>query len=363
MLEDKCEQENNAQNTANETVSEAETNIVYSSEWLKSNTSISGWLSFFLFAIIVGGLISAIYPIATFNVADYANNFCLGAVDIVTGIFMLVVAVYTVFAFTKRKPNAVFWGRTYVILVFLTNIFVLISGSTEDTGLQSASRSFKSAIWGIVWFLYLAYSNQVQRIIPKTFRKASKKDWGILSGIIILPVFLYCVGYAQIASLVNLRSAQEAELRKTVLANDERTDGRVIFTIPDGFECESEDVNVEGVDITLFSISNDYIGNGNMCADYDTDKSESNFDDYWENWKDEDASIYGTEDVARGIKQINGNDCLYRVTKHNIDGVDVYWRFYLLFDAETEKVFVASLYDTNISTSYVDELLESVRFK
>ncbi|MCD8235208.1 MAG: DUF2569 family protein [Prevotellaceae bacterium] len=361
MLEEKCEHENNAQSVANETVSE--TDVVYSSEWLRFNTSVSGWLSFFLFAITAGGLISAVYPIATFNAADYANNLCLGAVDIITGIFMLAVAVYTVFAFTKRKPNAVFWGRIYVILVFLTNIFVLISGSVEDTGLQSASRSFKSVIWGVVWFLYLANSKQVQRVIPKTFRKTSKKDWGILSGIIILPVFLYCVGYAQIASLVDIRSAQEAELRKTVLASNERTDGRVIFTIPDGFECESEIVSVEGVDITLFSISNEYIGNGNMCADYDTDKSESNFDDYWENWKDGDVNIYGTKDVARGMKQINGNDCLYRITKHNVNGVDVYWRFYLLFDAETGKVFVASLYDSSISANYADELLESVRFK
>ena len=38
----------------------------------------------FLIAIILGGLFSAIYPIATFNASDYAGNFCLGAVDTVT---------------------------------------------------------------------------------------------------------------------------------------------------------------------------------------------------------------------------------------------------------------------------------------
>ena len=90
----------------------------YTREWLKSNTEIHGWLSFFFFAIILGGIISAIYPIATYNAADYGYNGWLGAVDVFTGLSMLGIAVYTVYAFTHRKPNAVFYGRFYVILVF-----------------------------------------------------------------------------------------------------------------------------------------------------------------------------------------------------------------------------------------------------
>lgn len=38
------------------------------SESLLETTRIHGWLSFFLFSIFVGGLVSAIYPIITFNI-------------------------------------------------------------------------------------------------------------------------------------------------------------------------------------------------------------------------------------------------------------------------------------------------------
>ena len=337
--------------------------VEITSEWLKANTEIHGWLSFFFFAIILGGLFSAIYPIATFNASDYAGNFCLGAVDIVTGLLLLAVAGFTVYSFVNRKPNAVFWGKVYVVLVFLTNVLVLIGGATEDTGFQSTTQVIRGVVWGIIWFLYLSFSDQVQEIIPKSFRKISSTDWAMLAASVLLPVFLYVVGYSQINSLVDSRTTQEAEFRKTELSYNQRTDGRVIFTIPDGFECESQVVDVEGTSATLFSINNDEIGNCTMCSDYDTDKSIKNFDSYWEGWKDEDIKNYSTDNVDRGTKTINGNDCLYRITKHYVNGVYVYWRYYLLFDEETGKVFVASFYDTNNSTYYVDELLESVKFK
>ena len=337
--------------------------VEITSDWLKANTEIHGWLSFFFFAIILGGLFSAIYPIATFNASDYAGNFCLGAVDTVTGLLLLAVAGFTVYSFVKRKPNAVFWGKVYVVLVFLTNVFVLVSGATEEKGFQSATQVGRSVVWGIIWFLYLSFSDQVQEIIPKSYRKISSSDWAMLAASILLPIFLYVVGLSQINSLVDSRTAQETEFRKTELSYNQRTDGRVIFTIPDGFECESQVVDVEGVSATLFSINNDEIGNCTMCSDYDTDKSIKNFDSYWEGWKDEDIKNYSTDNVDRGTKTINGNDCLYRITKHYVNGVYVYWRYYLLFDDETGKVFVASFYDTDNSTDYVDELLESVKFK
>ena len=341
---------------------EAQTEEI-TSEWLKENTEIHGWLSFFFFAIIAGGLFSAIYPIATYNASDYAGNFCLGAVDIVTGLLLLAVAGFTVYSFVNRKPNAVFWGKVYVALVFLTNIFVLIGGATEDTGFQSTTHVVRGVVWGVIWFLYLSFSEQVQEVIPQSFRKISSTDWAMLAASVLLPVFLFIVGYSQINSLVDSRTTQETELRKTELAYNQRTDGRVIFTIPDGFECESQIVDVEGVSATVFSLNNDEIGNCTMCSDYDTDKSIKNFDSYWDGWKDEDIKKYNTENVDRGKKTINGNDCLYRITKHYVNGVYVYWRYYLLFDNETGKVFVASFYDTNNSTYHVDELLESVKFK
>lgn len=168
------------------------------SEWLKANTEISGWLYFFFFTIIVGGLCRAIYPIVAFNAEDYAGISCLGAVDIITGLILLSVSFYTVYAFTTRKANAVFWGKIYVVLVFLTNIFSLIGCETEEIILDI----FQPVVWGTIWFLYLTFSKKIQEIIPMSYRKISPLDWVFLIGIILLPVFLFVIGYSQITSTV-----------------------------------------------------------------------------------------------------------------------------------------------------------------
>ena len=335
---------------------------IYTSEWLKENTNIHGWLSFFLFAIAVGGIISAVYPIATFNAADYAGNMWLGAIDILLGIGMLAIAIYTLYAFSQRKSNAVFYGRLYVVLVFVTNIILLIGNPA--TGFGGVKQTFKGIIWGIIWFLYLLYSEQVQEVIPKSFRKVNKFDWGVLASIIIVPFLCYAIGMSNLNAEVENRESLEAEIREVPLADNERTDGRVIFTIPEGFNCESEEVEaMPGSKLTVYNLSNDAIGSCTMCSDYDTDTSTKNFDEYWNNWESEDDKKLPKTNVDRGSRTINGHNCMYRIIRYNVDGVYVFWRFFILFDESSGKCCVASFYDRNESISYVDEILESVRFK
>ena len=335
---------------------------IYTSEWLKDNTNIHGWLSFFFFAIAVGGIISAIYPIATFNAADYAGNIWLGAIDILLGIGMLAIACYTIYAFTQRKPNAVFYGRLYVVLVFVTNIISLIGN--PDAGLGGVKQTFRGIIWGIIWFLYLLYSEQVQEVIPKSFRKVSKFDWGVLAAIIVIPFLCFAIGMSNLNAEVENRESMEAEIREVPLADNERTDGKIIFAIPDGFQCESEEVEpMPGSKLMLFSLNNESIGNGTICSDYDNDSSIKNFDEYWKGWEGEDDKKYPKTNVDRGSKTINGHNCMYRVIRYNVNGIHVYWRFHILFDDLSGKCCVVSCYDRNESTSYVDEILESVRFK
>lgn len=334
--------------------------IEYSSEWLKNNTNIKGWLIFFLFAIIVGGPASFIYSIASFKLEDYGGSYYLGSVDILIGVFLLLIAIYTFYGFVSRKPNAVFWGKIYVILIFVTNILSLIG--VEDN-VRNDKFVIRGIVWAIIWFLYLTFSKQVKTIIPPTYRKIAKSDKGILlSGVLIL-VFLTVFGFLQVYSIANNRIKDEAILKNSILATNQRTDGRVIFTIPEGFMCESKNIEVEGTSLTLFTIEKEDEGSCTMCSDYDTDKSTNNFDVYWEGLKDQEASGYRSVQIGRGSMWINSNECLYRITKYDVDGVFVYWRFYLLFDNETGKVCVASFYDLNNSTSYVFELLESVKFK
>lgn len=334
----------------------------YTSEWLKENTNIHGWLSFFIFAIALGGLISAFSSVATYNAEDYAGSIWLGSIDVFLGFGLLAIAIYTIYAFCQRKPNAVFYGRLYVILVFVTNIISVIG--SEDAGFSELNQAVRGIIWGTVWFFYLLLSNQVQEIIPKSFRKVNKIDWGILISVIVIPLICFTIGISTINSEVENREQLESEVREVPLADDERTDGKVIFTIPATFECQSEEVEpIADTKLTVFTLQNEAIGKCLLCSDYDNDTSYENLDEYWKNWEGEEDKNLPKTNINRGSKEVNGNKCVYKIVRYNVNGVYVYWRFHVLFDEDSGKCCIVSCYDRNESTDYVNEVLESIRFK
>ena len=138
----------------------------------------------------------------------------------------------------------------------------------------------------------------------------------------------------------------------------------MIFTIPYSFVCTQEDVTVDnGAQIRVYNVENEAIGNCTLCCDYDDDNSRRNFNDYRLNWKDEDTSNYIEKPIDEGERIIDGNPCLYKITSYDINGIEVYWRFMMLFDKATGKVAVLSCYDRNENIEYIDELLRSIRFK
>lgn len=335
--------------------------FTFTSEWLKENTEIRGWLGFFFFAIAIGGLISAVYPIATFNIADYAGNLWLGAIDVISGIILFAVAIYAIYAFCQRKPNAVFYGKLYVIIVFVTNVISAIGGTTEELG--GIQNPIRGIVWGIIWFVYLLFSNQVKEVIPISFRKIRKIDWAILSGIVSVPVLCFVIGLLSVNAEVEKRQSQEEELMEKVLQENEQTDGRIIFTIPSGAECKSEEVEVQpGSVLTIFTITSELGESCVLCSDYDDDISAINFDKYWTNWESEEDKLLLKTDVDRGNRTINGYTCVYRIVKYDVNGVDVYWRFHIMFDKLSGKCCVVSFYDRNEPSECLNEILNSIRF-
>lgn len=357
----KCEEVDHVGGTKGNNSDSNETHQ-YTSKWLKENTNIHGWLSFFLFAIALGGLISAISSVTTYDAEDYAGSIWLGSIDIFLGFGLLAIAVYTIYAFCQRKSNAVFYGRLYVIFVFVTNIISVIG--SDGTGSKEIMQAVRGIIWGIVWFFYLLLSNQVQVIIPETFRKVNKIDWCVLASLVTIPIICFVIGFSSINSDAENRENQEKEVMEVPLAEDERTDGRIIFTIPATFECQSKEVEV-GTDskLTVFTLQNETIGNSVICSDYDTDMSTGNFNEYWTNWENEEDKELPKKEIAEGDKEINGNKCLYKIVCYKVKGVRVYWRFHILFDEESGKCCIVSCYDRDESTDYVNDILNSIRFK
>lgn len=188
--------------------------LVYTSEWLKSNTEMEGWLLLFFVFIFLEGLLSVANSFKNYDNADYGESVWFGVGDIFISISLFAIALYTIYAFIQRKSNALFYGRLYCLLVLIGNIIVAIGGDLEAKGI---------IIWSIVWFLYLLLSDQVERVIPKSFRKVEKYDWIILAVLIIIPVICIAVGVVNINSKNRSRgffNSDREEIVDTVVADD-----------------------------------------------------------------------------------------------------------------------------------------------
>lgn len=330
---------------------------VVTAEYLKENSEIGGWLAFFLFSICLGGTISAIMSLVQMSSADYQGSTLLAFTDIALGFMLCALGFYTLYSFIQRKPDAVYLGKLYVVTTFLSNLLVLFNGDFEATGLGSLPQIVRGLVWGIIWYVFLCQSTRVEEVIPKEYRKTTTKDYCITIALYLIPIVLFIAG---VASLQTVHQKQQEEFVQTAqLGVDEYTDGKMIFKLPEGFTCEREEL--EEPKLTVFNLENSNIGNVTMCSDYDTDISQKNFNQYCKGWEDESASQYASSVVCNEKRSINGRSYWYKVTRYETNG-NVYWRFILLFDNASGKVAVVSAYDSG-NDSYIDELLQSIRFK
>ena len=330
--------------------------FVYTSEYLKQNTKIQGWLSFFLFTVVVGGLLSVVYPLFTFNLAEYDNNIFLALADPLFGLMSFLLACYTLHAFVNRQPNAVFLAKMYIIAVFASNLLALIGGEYEPTGFGSAPRLVRSLIWSGICFAFLLNSNNVEEVCPKEYRQKKNLDIYIAIAFIAFPLLIVAIS---LTNELSTRSKQEATLiQNAVLAENEYTDGKVIFARPSGFSCQKTEV--EGLQI--YNLECESIGNITLCSDYDDNRSEQNVRSYWKEWEDEDVKKMSSKVERFETLEKKGHPYYYAVKKYTTNDGELFWRFIMMFDYETGKVCVISCYDGGYE-EYLEELLNSIRFK
>lgn len=160
---------------------------------------IHGLFAFFLyFAVPVGAIATIISFFANYNSADYAGSRCLKAFDIVYLIFYLYFAFYTIYAFIKRKPDAVFFAKYLLIVLFLSNLVVLFTGSTDNGMMNNVGRLIGSLIWSVIFYVFLSTSEDVEDRIPKKTRgvKGLNKTLFILS--LVLPILLFIGGIVEL---------------------------------------------------------------------------------------------------------------------------------------------------------------------
>lgn len=326
-------------------------------ESLKENSEIGGWLAFFLFSICLGGTISAVMSFVQMNSSEYQNSTLLVLSDVALGVMLCGLAFYTLYSFIQRKPDSVYLGKLYVVTTFLSNLLVLFNGDYDATGLGSLPQILRGIVWGVIWYVFLCVSSRVEEVIPKDYRKKSRRDYIITGALYLIPLVLFVAGIVEIQT--NHYEQEARFVEEVQLSTDEYTDGKIVFKLPEGFVCERKEL--EDPRLTLFTLENENIGNVTICSDYDTDMSQKNFNTYCKGWEDENAGQYTSNVVCNEKRTINGRKYWYKVTSYETDGT-VYWRFILLFDNASGKIVVISAYDGGYD-SYLQELLESIRFR
>lgn len=330
-------------------------------QWLKENTSIHGWLSFFLFVLSLGAGITLFQSIIGYKESAEEVSQTLAIGDLLYAFGVVAIGICTVYAFSERKANAVFYARAFLLIIAISNILLIAIGGYENNGSNSLTTLLRGVVQGIIWLLYIQYSKQVAEVIPKHYRKVSPGDWCFVSCAVVIPFVFYVIGFNEIVN-DNLASMATPSFVQTNLKANERTDGRVCWEIPDGFKCQEQQVEVaQGQYQKLFQLENDSLGNCTIVSDFDNNISWKKFDEYLSNWKDPEAASIPSRKVDGGEKTINGSKCMFRVTEYSLNDAYVYWHFYLLFSGKTSKMFLLSAYGGDCA--YIQELLQSVRFE
>lgn len=324
----------------------------------QQDKQVSGWLSFFLFVVGFGAILTIVLSIADFSVDSYDAGvgsfvaYLLAFIDVVYNLGIVWLAFCTIKAFLRKRPNAVFLGKSYLVVISLSNILLLFSGDYTDYGWGSLPQILKTLILGAIWFLYLCFSRQVAELFPKEGRRILRKDKYLVGSLVFIPVFLLSVIF-----LIYLASSSIS--LEVSLQQGEYGDGTIAFQMPENVVCEKTDTL--GTVFHSFSVGDSIWGT--ISSVYDTNTSESYFKECVDSWRDEELDGYDFSvfDIHTGV--INRNMMRTQSVKYMTDPCLV-WQFATLFNPETGKACLISLYtNTDGAELFVDSIINSVRFK
>ena len=286
----------------------------YTQQQSEANTKIKGFLAIYLLTAIIGVVYSLFLGLKAYNILgeDLSSNIAIA--NIFTIFTLCYTGVYTIYAFIRRKADAVFYAKAYAGLMLFANILILITSLTEGHLTADCLVYLGGLCLGIIWMGYLFVSTKV--------KEASRK-----------------------------------------LQPNQRTNGVFIFTIPKGFTCNRQQPKEKLPIDPLFELHNKYVGGASLTAFYLSDEYTEKV--YW-NW--EKGILKSFDDVspqliAEGEEKINGNTCTYRIRKIEKKGETIFWRYCILIDKKKEKACIISAFDNGVSVGYITELIKSIKFE
>jgi hypothetical protein len=154
-------------------------------------TEIKGFFGFYVFwSIPLGIVLTLIRMIAAFDASAYASSNFLLAYDILFTAVYVVTCAYVIHAFVKCKSDAVFMAKYQLLMLFFSNLLVLLSGEPE-------SSTITGIIWAVIFFIYLCFSEDVKNRIPKETRKLTPFSKVFFPVSLVIPILCFLIGLVE----------------------------------------------------------------------------------------------------------------------------------------------------------------------
>lgn len=150
------------------------------------------WLKIFLLVICYCGLGSIFAPLFHWDYFDQSRE-VTGYGLVVFGVLQFVLALLTIHAFRKRKPDAVLLAKLSTIIICVADLLYVLTNCGGSVGIAQYQPFVTGLVTAIVWFIYLCVSKRVDAIIPSYCRKTLKRDYIIGAVFAIFAIYLFVV--------------------------------------------------------------------------------------------------------------------------------------------------------------------------
>lgn len=333
---------------------------------LKQTTRIKGELRFCLGLLMFGGIIIFAASLISFYWGNSERNPVLVLSDVILGLMFLALSAYILYSFVERKSDAVFLAYTYFVARFVYNLLTYIA---DNTGEISTKSLLSSLMWTVMWLAYLAKSKQVIEVIPPSYRKVTRKDYGIVAALVLVP-FL-----CSAASEIWLSARQPVEfppIEATSPAGtsspaetsspdaDEYSDGLVTFVCPSGYTCGKRTTDDN---MTLHLMTNDEGSALSVISCIEKNSSKEFFEQAWRQAKDNLKYEVIPYSESKAKTTINGDMYREKVSQVDMNGTDRVWHCVVVYHRPTSIFCVVNFYHSMDAENILTDFLNGIRFE
>jgi len=265
------------------------------------------------------------------------------------------------------KPNGISLAKMYLILIFLTNLIVIIFVASIGIPLVGKNSYFggidlliESLLFVVIWFLYLTFSKRVKSTYPAEKRKFSLSVKVFFFFMLVIPLAVFLLIYTGIENSAG-SSMHDIKVERP-LAENEYSDGRIFFKKPLDMEIEKN----ESSKVPFYILFKEQMSI-NLASSLASADHKQYFEGFYKgayNALSEGHKINYTV-IKEKQGTINGFEYIEKSIK--IYGAEVFiWTVIVIFDDQSTKIagigYFSSESNDSINSQDLDEVMNSIKF-